>query len=188
MATVDPDSRPILEMFSRLLQQEKVKSVLGDWQKTFADYMFHFGTKERLSDDLTFNMLFYTRLNPSFSRAAGKLVLDAEIEIVGVVANRAFRHTKFNYLRTEMLSMRAFGRWDYERNDRFRRIRLIPGMNLNIPPEIEFDPRINAKAHLAEIGRLCASWLLLHPRTSGGAGAVEPETEAEPETADQSTV
>jgi len=116
MADINPDLRPILEMFAVQLRHPNVGSTLGNWRNLIERGMLHFGRKESLSGDLDFNTLIYTTLNPNVSKTGRRITLEPKLELIGVVSGRNQSHDQFHYLKNELVIMRATGRWDYSRN------------------------------------------------------------------------
>ena len=51
------DMAPILDMFTALIRSPKVAQILKNWKESLRKGMLHFGTKERLNPELTFNLL-----------------------------------------------------------------------------------------------------------------------------------
>ena len=154
------DMAPILDMFTVMLRGPKVAKLLKDWKETLSRGMLNFGTKERLNAELDFNLLFYSHLHPTPSKSGNRVFLDIDMEIVGVVSNKAYKHAKPNHLSNEMMIVKAVGRWDYFRNNRFLNLSLRPEATLCIPPDIEPDMQANAEKYVHEIARHCALWLL----------------------------
>jgi len=58
------DMAPILDMFGALIRSPKVAQILKNWKESLSKGMLHFGTKERLSPELAFNLLVYQHLTP----------------------------------------------------------------------------------------------------------------------------
>jgi hypothetical protein len=154
------DMAPILDMFTVMLRGPKVANLLKNWKETLSRGMLNFGTKERLNAELDFNLLFYSHLHPTASKSGNRVFLDIDMEIAGIVTNKAYKHLKPNHLVTEMLIVKAAGRWDYFRNNRFLNLSLRPDATLCIPPDIEPDMNANAGKYIHEIARHCALWLL----------------------------
>ena len=57
------DMAPILDMFTALIRSPKVAQILKNWKESLRKGMLHFGTKERLNPELTFNLLIYQHLS-----------------------------------------------------------------------------------------------------------------------------
>ena len=87
MSDVDPNVKPILEMFALQLRHPNVASVLKDWRNTLARGMLHFGRKESLDKTVEFNTLIYTDLNPTPSKSGRRVTLEPKLELVGVVSD-----------------------------------------------------------------------------------------------------
>ncbi len=167
MADIDPDLRPILEMFATQLRHRNVGSTLENWRNLIERGMLHFGRKESLSDDLDFNTLIYTNLNPSPARTGRRITLEPTLDLVGVVTSRTQNHEEFHYLKNELVIVRAKGRWDYARN--------VGPLELSIASEVtvRLPAGKNSKAASAElvkeVGRLCFSWLVVNKLQTGGS-------------------
>ncbi len=78
MSDVNPDVKPILEMFAQQLRHPNVGAVLKDWRNTLSKGMLHFGRKEALDKGIEFNTLIYTELNPTPSRSGRRLTLEPQ--------------------------------------------------------------------------------------------------------------
>jgi len=154
------DMAPILDMFGALIRSPKVSQILKNWKESLSKGMLHFGTKERLSPELSFNLLIYQHLTPTASKSGNRVFLDIELEIAGVVSNTAYNHVKFNHLGNEMMVLKAVAHWDYQRNNRFLNLALAPEATLCTPPEVDADMEANAGKYIHEIARHCALWLL----------------------------
>ena len=154
------DMAPILDMFTALIRSPKVAQILKNWKESLRKGMLHFGTKERLNPELTFNLLIYQHLTPTASKSGNRVFLDIDLEIAGVITNTAYKHAKFNHLANEMMILKAAGRWDYQRNNRFLNLTLTPEATLCIPREVDSDMEANAPTYIHEIARHCALWLL----------------------------
>ena len=154
------DMAPILDMFGALIRSPKVSQILKNWKESLRKGMLNFGTKERLSPDLAFNLLVYQHLTPTASKSGNRVFLDIQLEIAGVISNTAFRHEKFNHLANEMMILKAVAHWDYQRNNRFLNLALNSEATLCIPKEVDPDMEANAGKHIHEIARHCALWLL----------------------------
>jgi hypothetical protein len=166
MADINPDLRPILEMFASQLKHPNVGSSLADWRSTLQRGMLHFGRKETLSDDLDFNTLIYTSLNPTAAKNGKRITLEPKLDIVGVVSSRSQSHAQFHYLKNEIVLVRASGRWDYAKN--------IGPLDLSIAADVTVrlpqgqSSKAASERLLKEVGRLCFSWLVVNKMTTGG--------------------
>ena len=170
MTEINPDLRPILEMFAVQLRHPNVDRVLKDWRSTLAKGMLHFGRKEALDGDLVFNTLVYTDLNPSPARSGRRITLEPRLELVGVVTSKKFAHAEFRYLKNEVVIMRASGRWDYAKNDGPHDLKIASDVTVRVPDEARTASRTASEKLLKEVGRLCFSWLVVNKMT-GGAGS-----------------
>lgn len=170
MRHLEKQMEPIVEMFRTMVASKHVFTALSNWKKTIAEGILYFGVKESLTEDLEFNALFYTNLNPQVGPAGNRLILDVEYDIVGVVTNRHYRHEHFDYLRNEMLVLTATGRWDYRTNDRFRKLVLRKGANLRVPPDIDPDPAQRYESYIQDIAKYATLWLLNRRVAARAAG------------------
>ena len=66
------DMAPILDMFGALIRSPKVAQILKNWKESLSKGMLHFGTKERLSPELAFNLLVYQHLTPTASKSGNR--------------------------------------------------------------------------------------------------------------------
>jgi hypothetical protein len=167
MSDVNPDLKPILEMFALQLRHPNVSAVLKDWRSTLAKGMLHFGRKENLDKGLDFNILIYTDLNPSPSKSGRRLTLEPKLELVGIVSDAALAHRQFHYLKNEMVIVRATGRWDYFRNDGPYDLKIASEVTVRMADDAP-NSRAASQKILKEVGRLCFSWLVVNKMTSGG--------------------
>ena len=173
MADVNPDLKPILEMFAMQLGHPNVAAVLKDWRNTLAKGMLHFGRKEALDKGLDFNTLIYTDLNPTPTKSGRRLTLEPKLELVGVISDAKLAHNQFHYLKNEMVIARATGRWDYARNDGPYDLKMASEVTVRLSDEAAKSSRMASEKVLKEVGRLCFSWLVVNKMTMGGnAGAV----------------
>lgn len=168
MADINPDLKPILEMFAVQLRHPNVGAVLKDWRSTLAKGMLHFGRKETLDKGLDFNTLIYTDLNPTPSKSGRRLTLEPKLELVGVISNSAFSHRQFRYLKNEMVIARATGRWDYARNDGPYDLQIASEVTVRLADDAGGASRAASQKLLKEVGRLCFSWLVVNKMTMGG--------------------
>lgn len=166
MSDVNPDLKPILEMFAVELRHPNVGNVLRDWRNTLAKGMLHFGRKEPLDADLVFNTLVYTDLNPSPAKSGRRITLEPKLELVGVVSSRKHAHEEFHYLKNEIVIMRASGRWDYAKNDGPHDLKIASDVTVRVPGNAT--SRAASEKLLKEVGRLCFSWLVVNKMTGGG--------------------
>jgi len=169
MSDVNPDVRPILEMFAQQLRHPNVTSVLQDWRSTLSKGMLHFGRKESLDKGIDFNTLIYTELNPTPSKSGRRLTLEPKLELVGVISNKAQAHKQFHYMRNELIILRASGRWDYARNDGPYDLKILPDLTVRLPDGAGAPSRTASERIVKEIGRLCFSWLVVNKMTIGGS-------------------
>jgi len=169
MADVNPDLKPILEMFAVQLRHPNVSSVLKDWRNTLAKGMLHFGRKEALDKGLDFNTLIYTDLNPTPTKSGRRLTLEPKLELVGVISNSKLAHRQFHYLKSEMVIARASGRWDYARNEGPYDLKIASEVTVRLPEDSGSASRAASATLLKEIGRLCFSWLVVNKMTMGGS-------------------
>ncbi len=167
MSDVNPDLKPILEMFAHQLRHPNVSAVLKDWRQTLNKGMLHFGRKETLDKGLDFNTLIYTDLNPSPSKSGRRLTLEPKLELVGVVSDTSLGHREFHYLKNEMVIVRATGRWDYARNDGPYDLKIGGEVTVRLPDDAKTS-RAASERILKEVGRLCFSWLVVNKMTMGG--------------------
>jgi hypothetical protein len=168
MADVNPDLKPILEMFAVQLRHPNVSAVLKDWRGTLAKGMLHFGRKEALDKGLDFNTLIYTDLNPTPTRSGRRLTLEPKLELVGVISNAKLAHRQFHYLKNEMVIARATGRWDYARNEGPYDLKIAGEVTVRLAEDSGSASRAASATLLKEVGRLCFSWLVVNKMTMGG--------------------
>jgi len=166
MSDVNPDLKPILEMFAVQLRHPNVGAVLKDWRNTISKGMLHFGRKEQLDRDIDFNTLIYTDLNPSPTKSGKRLTLEPKLELVGVVSGK-LAHKQFHYLKNEMVIVRASGRWDYAKNEGPYDLRIASDVTVRLP-ENAGTSRAASERLLKEISRLCFSWLVVNKLAHGG--------------------
>jgi len=166
MADINPDLRPILEMFAAQLKHPNVGSVLADWRNTLERGMLHFGRKETLSDDLDFNTLIYTTLNPTPAKTGRRITLEPKLDLVGVVSSRTTGHDQFRYLKNEIVIVRASGRWDYAHNSGPHDLSIASEVTVRLP--VGQTSQAASERMLKEVGRLCFSWLVVNKMTTGG--------------------
>jgi hypothetical protein len=166
MADVNPDLRPILEMFAVQLRHPNVGSTLGNWRTMLERGMLHFGRKETLSGELDFNTLIYTTLNPSPARTGRRITLEPKLELVGVVSSRSQSHDEFHYLKNELVIVRASGRWDYARNVGPLELSITNDVTVRLPKGKA--SRAASEQLVKEVGRLCFSWLVVNKMSTGG--------------------
>lgn len=169
MADVNPDLKPILEMFALQLRHPNVSSVLKDWKSTFSKGMLHFGRKEPLSKELDFNVLIYTDLNPTAAKSGKRVTLEPTLELVGVISNRKLAHEKFRYMRNEMVIVRASGRWDYFKNEGPLDLKMASEVSVHLAEGSS--NRAATSAVLKEVGKLCFSWVVVNKMTQGSSTA-----------------
>lgn len=169
MSDVDPDVKPILEMFAQQLRHPNVGTVLRDWRNTLSRGMLHFGRKESLDKTIEFNTLIYTDLNPSPAKSGRRITLEPRLELVGVVSDTTVAHKKFRYLNNEVIILRATGRWDYARNDGPYDLKIVPDLTVRLPEDISAASRTASQKLVKEIGKLCFSWLVVNKMTMGGS-------------------
>jgi hypothetical protein len=167
MSEIDPELKPILELFAAQLRHPNVAAVLKDWRNTLSKGMLHFGRKELLDRDLEFNTLIYTDLNPRPTKSGRRLTLEPKLELVGVVSNRTFRHEKFRYMRNEMVIVRAAGRWDYARNEGPYDLKIAEQITVRLPEGGDTASGPATQNILKEVSRLCFSWLVVNKMTQG---------------------
>ena len=165
---INPDIRPILELFAAQLRHPNVGAVLKDWRNTLAKGMLHFGRKESLDGDLDFNTLIYTDLNPQPTKSGKRLTLEPKLELVGVVSSKKLAHEKFRYMRNEMIIVRASGRWDYARNDGPYDLKIMRDVTVRLP---EGAGPAASEGVLRDVGKLCFSWLVVNRMTHGAGHA-----------------
>ncbi|HEY1632602.1 MAG TPA: hypothetical protein VGF56_14900 [Rhizomicrobium sp.] len=168
MSDVNPDLKPILEMFALQLRHPNVSAVLKDWRGTLSKGMLHFGRKENLDKGLDFNTLIYTDLNPSPAKSGRRVTLEPTLDLVGVVSNAALGHRQFRYLKNEMVIVRATGRWDYYRNDGPYDLKIGSEVTVRLAEDAPNSRAASSKI-LKEVGRLCFSWLVVNKMTMGGS-------------------
>ncbi len=164
---LNKDVKPILEMFSTQIQHPNLKSVLANWRDFLAKGMLNFGRKETLSDDLEFNLLVVTNLNPSPNKAGTRVVLDMTTDFAGVITSKRIAHERFRYLKNEMIVVEAQGKWDYASNKGFRKMKINPKVNLRLPTTIEKDIAANGEKYIREASRLCFTWLVTNRLQKG---------------------
>lgn len=168
---VNPDIKPIVELFAVQLRHPNVAAVLKDWRNTLSKGMLHFGRKESLDRDLDFNTLIYTDLNPQPTKSGRRLTLEPKLELVGVVSSRKLAHEKFRYMRNEMVILRATGRWDYARNEGPYDLKIAPDVTVRLPEDKGPATRAVSEGVLKDVGRLCFSWLVVNKMTQGAGHA-----------------
>ncbi len=166
MAEINPDLKPILEMFAQQLRHPNVRATLKDWRNTLARGMLHFGRKEQLNDEFAFNTLIYTTLNPSPAKSGRRITLEPVLEFAGVVTSRELSHKQFRYLRNELVIVRATGRWDYAANEGPYDLRIGEEVTVRMP-NTGAAARAGSQKILKSVGKLCFSWLVLNRMTSG---------------------
>ena len=167
MSDVNPDLKPILEMFALQLKHPNVSSVLKDWKNTISKGILHFGRKEPLDKDIDFNVLIYTDLNPTPAKSGKRITLEPTLEIVGVVSNRKLAHEKFRYLRNEMVIVRASGRWDYYKNEGPLDLKMASEVTVRLSDDTGPTNRAATAEVLKLVGKLCFSWVVVNKMTSG---------------------
>lgn len=168
MSDVDPNVKPILEMFAHQLRHPNVGSVLKDWRNTLTRGMLHFGRKESLDKTIEFNTLIYTDLNPTPAKSGRRITLEPKLELVGVVSDTSIAHKKFRYLNNEIIIIRATGRWDYALNEGPLDLRIIPDLTVRLPEGSDTASRAASQKLVKEVGKLCFSWLVVNKMTMGG--------------------
>lgn len=164
---LNKDVKSILEMFSLQIQHPNMKAVLANWRDFLAKGMLNFGRKETLSDDLEFNMLVVTNLNPQPNKAGTRVVLDMTTDFAGVITSKRIAHERFRYLKNEMIVVEAQGKWDYASNKGFRKMKINPKVNLRLPSSIEKDIAANGEKYIREASRLCFTWLVTNRLQKG---------------------
>lgn len=167
MADVNPDLKPILEMFAHQLRHPNVHAVLRDWRNTLTKGMLHFGRKETLNREFEFNTLVYTELNPSPAKSGRRITLEPKLEFAGVVTSKEFGHKEFRYLKNEVVIIRATGRWDYAANEGPLELHIANDVTVRMP-NTGAAAKIGSEKVLKQIGKLCFSWLVLSRLTHGG--------------------
>ena len=167
MPDVNPDLKPILEMFAHQLRHPNVMSVLKDWRNTLANGMMHFGRKERLNAEFEFNTLVYTDLNPTPAKSGKRITLEPKLEFAGVVTSKEFGHKEFRFLKNELVIIRATGRWDYAANEGPYDLHIVSDVTVRMP-NTGTAAKIGSQKVLKEVGKLCFSWLVLNRMTHGG--------------------
>ena len=167
-SSLNPDIRPILELFAAQLRHPNVSAVLKDWRNTISKGMLHFGRKEALDKDLDFNTLIYTDLNPQPMKSGRRLTLEPKLELVGVVSSHKVNHDKFRYMKNEMVIVRAEGRWDYARNDGPYDLKIAHDVTVRLPKGAS---AAASEGVLRDVGRLCFSWLVVNKMTRGAGHA-----------------
>ncbi|MBI1330788.1 MAG: hypothetical protein GC166_12905 [Alphaproteobacteria bacterium] len=168
MSDVNPDLKPILDMFGDQLRHPSVGSVLSDWRNTLNKGMLHFGRKEELAPDIDFNTLIYTELNPSPAKSGRRITLEPTLELIGVISDRKLNHRQFHYLRNEMVIIRAAGRWDYFKNSGPFDLKIASEVTVRLPEGVNATKAASGQV-LKEVGKLCFSWLVVN-KMSQGAG------------------
>ncbi len=168
MSDVNPDVKPILEMFAQQLRHPDVGTILKDWRNTLQKGMLHFGRKEVLDKNIAFNTLIYTDLNPSPSKSGRRLTLEPKLELVGVVNDTALVHKQFHYMQNEMIIVRASGRWDYALNEGPYDLKIASDITVRMPEGSGAVSRTGSEKILKEIAKLCFSWLVVNKMTMGG--------------------
>ncbi len=164
---VNPDLRPILEMFAVQLRHPNVAATLSDWRGTLAKGMLHFGRKEALDTDIDFNTLIYTELNPTPAKSGRRITLEPKLELIGVISNTKLAHAKFHYMRNEMVIIRAAGRWDYFSNTGPLDLKIASEVTVRLPEGVAANQAASSQV-LKEAGKLCFSWLVVNRMTHGG--------------------
>ncbi len=160
MSRIDESLKPIVDMFAATIRNPQAITVLRDWKKALEAGILTFGRAEPLNDEMDFNTLFYVHPNPAFNRSLNKVVLNMEIEIARVVTNKNFEHQKFNFLKNEMLIVKGIGKWDYDKNERFKNLRIQDTVTLCIPEYVDSNVEANARHYTEEVARFCQLWLL----------------------------
>jgi hypothetical protein len=169
MSDVDPNVKPILDMFAHQLRHPNVGNVLKDWRNTLTKGMLHFGRKEDLDKGIAFNTLIYTDLNPTPSKTGRRITLEPRLELVGVVSDSGYAHKQFRYLKNEVIIIRASGRWDYARNEGPYDLKIVPDLTVRLPEGVAAAASRTASEKLVKaIGKLCFSWLVVNKMTMGG--------------------
>jgi len=167
MSDANPDLKPIIEMLATQLKHPNVQATLADWRATLARGMLHFGRKEELDKGLAFNTLIYTDLNPSPTKSGRRLTLEPKLEFVGVVSSNTLAHEHFRYLKSEMLIVRASGRWDYARNEGPYDLKIADEVTVRMPEDAGAATQAGSEKVLKEVSRLCFSWLVMHRMQQG---------------------
>jgi len=169
MKKIDPVLQPIIDMLGAVIQTPKVYLMLKNWEKSISTGMLNFGTTEKLDGHFDFNVLFLLHPNPKLASDDRKIILDPEYEIAGVVSNDEIEHRKdFNYLKTEVLVVKAFGKWDFAKNKKFRSIRIQDSVLLNMPEYADPNFEANAMDFTKDISKMCKMWLLNNRLKGGG--------------------
>jgi hypothetical protein len=169
MSDVDPEVKPILDMFVQQLRHPNVGSVLKDWRNTLTRGMLHFGRKEDLDKGIAFNTLIYTDLNPTPAKSGRRITLEPKLELVGVVSDNSIAHKKFRYLTNEVIIVRATGRWDYVLNEGPLDLKIVPDLTVRLPEGNDVASRTASQKLVKEVGKLCFSWLVINRMTMGGS-------------------
>ena len=169
MSDVDPNVKPILEMFAHQLRHPNVGSVLKDWRNTLTRGMLHFGRKESLDKTVEFNTFIDTDLNPTPSKSGRRVTLEPKLELVGVVSDTSIAHKQYRYLNNEVLIVRASGRWDYARNEGPVDLKIVPDLTVRLPEGSDVASRAASQKLVKEVGKLCFSWLIVNKMTMGGS-------------------
>ena len=76
------DMAPILDMFGALIRSPKIAQILKNWKESLSKGMLHFGTKERLSPELSFNLLIYQHLTPTASKSGNRCCASAIVTCI----------------------------------------------------------------------------------------------------------
>lgn len=154
-------------MFAAQLKHPNVESTLGNWRDLLERGMLHFGRKEALSDDLEFNTLIYTTLNPTAAKTGRRITLEPKLDLIGVVSSKSQSHDQFRYLKNELVILRATGRWDYARNVGPLELSIASDVTVRLPAKQS--TQAASQRVVKEVGRLCFSWLVINKMTTGNA-------------------
>jgi len=161
MVKINPELQPIIDMFGAIIKTPKVYAMLRNWEKTVTTGLYSFGTAEKLDDNMKFNVLFMFRPNPKLAADQKKIVLDPEYEIAGVISDDRIEHRQeYNYLPNEVLVVKAFAKWDFRKNEKFRSMRVQDSFLLNMPEYADPNFEANALDFTRKISKMCELWVL----------------------------
>lgn len=160
MVQINPEFQPILDMFGALIKTPKVHAMLRNWEKTVTSGLYNFGTSEQLDENIKFNVLFLFRANPRLARDKNKIELDPEYEIAGVISDDRIEHKQeYNYLPNEILVVKAFAKWDFAKNEKFKSMRVQDNFLLNMPEYADPNFEANALDLARDISKMCKLWV-----------------------------
>ncbi|MGB0920130.1 MAG: hypothetical protein ACPG06_04700 [Alphaproteobacteria bacterium] len=171
--TLRPELSPIFDLFVTLIREPRTMAMFANWEDGLRKGVLNFGRKEPLEQGLTFNLLVYQSLNPKLDAGGRRIVLDPDVEIAGVISRDDVVHKNFNHMVNELLIIKARGKWDYGRNDRFRLLKVSEDLTLCLPKHADGAvPPEMADEVIQSAGAACAQWmrnLQITSKVTGGS-------------------